>query len=100
MKQINVRVDDELGEAFYRFCRAQDTTPYELLNAIIGFYSRGQILSEKAGQKALTQDEALIELGRIVADMKRFARANGAFTKAVGELLKPHGVTLSQLWPT
>jgi len=100
MKQINVRIDDELGEAFYRFCQSQGTTPYGLLNAIIGFYSRGQILSEKAKSKALTQDEALIELGRIVADMKKFARANGGFTKAVSELLKPHGVTLNQLWPT
>ncbi len=99
MKQINVRMDDTLGEAFYRFCDGQGTTPYELLNAIVGFYSRGQILTEKAKKKALTQDEALVELGRIVADMKKFAQANGEFTKAVADLLKPHGVTLDKLWP-
>lgn len=99
MKQINVRMNDTLGEAFYRFCDGQGTTPYELLNAVVGFYSRGQILTEKAKKKTLTQDEALVELGRIVADMKKFAKANGEFTKAVGGLLKPHGVTLDKLWP-
>ncbi len=97
MRQFNVRIDDEIGGAFYRFCERQGTTPYELINSIVGFYGRGQILNEKA--KSLTQDEVLVELGRIIADMKKFAQANGEFTKAVAELLKPHGVTLANLWP-
>jgi hypothetical protein len=99
MKQINVRVDDSLGQAFYRFCERQRVTPYELLNAIIGFYSRGQILTEKAEGGNLGRDEALIELGQIVSDMKKFAKANGEFTDAVADLLQPHGVTITQLWP-
>ena len=99
MRQLNLRVEDEVDEAFRRFCQRQHTTPSELLSSIIGFYGRGEILAQKADQEGFTQEKVLVELGRVVADMQRFAQANGEFAKAVAELLKPYGVTLSNLWP-
>lgn len=100
MKQINVRVDDEIGEAFYQFCKEQEITPYELLSSIVGFYGRGQIVTKKANEKMLTQEESLVQLGHIISDMQRFAKANGEFQKAVAALFEPHGVDLSNLWPS
>ena len=100
MKQLTMRVEDGVADAFYQFCERQRTTPYELLGSIVSFYGRGEMLTRKTEQKAITQEEALIELGRIVADMQRFARANGEFRNAIANLLKPHGISLSNLWPT
>lgn len=100
MKQFNVRVEDRIGQAFYEFCKGQGTTPYELLSAIVGFYGRSEIVTEGRTKKTLTDEEALIEIGRVVADMQTFARANGEFLKAVAALLEPHGIKLSNLWPS
>jgi hypothetical protein len=97
MKQLNLRVEDQMAEAFYRFCEKVQVKPYELLGAIVDFYARAQILSEKVERQGLDQAEALIELGRIVAGMKSFAKANGEFKLAVGDMLKPYGVTLGEL---
>lgn len=100
MRQLTMRVEDEVADAFYQFCERQHITPYELLGSIVGFYGRGEMLARKANQKAITQEEALIELGRIVADMQKLAKANGEFRKAVADLLEPHGIKLSNLWPS
>jgi hypothetical protein len=99
MRQINVRVEEEIGQAFYEFCANQGITPYKLLGSIVGFYGRGEMLTRKQKEKAISEEEALIELGRIVDDMQRFAKANGEFLEAIAVLLKPHGVKLSSLWP-
>lgn len=98
MKYIGLRVEDDLGDAFHRFCNEQGVSPYELLSSLVRFYARGQLLKEKAN--TLGQDEALMQLGDIVRDMKRFANANGEFAKAVSDLLEPHGVSLDMLWPS
>jgi len=97
MKQLGLRVDDEIAEAFYKFCDRVGIKPYELLGSIVDFYGRAEILARKAEQKQITRAETLIELGRIVTDMKSFARANGEFKQAIGDMLKPHGITLGDL---
>jgi hypothetical protein len=100
MKQINVRVEDKVGQAFYQFCERQRITPYELLSSIVGFYGRAEIITQGRDKKTLTDEEALIEVGRVVADMQKFAQANGEFLEGVAALLKPYGVELANLWPT
>jgi len=97
MKQLNLRVDDDISEAFYQFCKRNGIRPYELLGSIIDFYGRGEILTQKAERKELTQEEAMIELGHIIRDIKSYARANGEFKKAISTLLEPHGVKVDQL---
>lgn len=99
MRQLNLRVEDEVDEAFRRFCERQHTSPSELLGSVIGFYGRGEMLTQEAEHKVRTQEEVLVELGRIISDMQRFAQANGEFAKAVADLLKPYGVELGNLWP-
>jgi hypothetical protein len=97
MRQINVRVEDQIAEAFYGFCRRLEMKPTVLLSSIIDFYGRSEILTRKVEEKKVTKDEALIELGRIVADMRNFAKANGEFKEALGDMLQPHGINIEQL---
>jgi hypothetical protein len=99
MKQINIRVDDKIGGAFYEFCKDQGITPYELLSSIIGFYGRGKMLTQKMDDEALSQEEVLVELGHIISDMQRFSQANGEFLEAIAVLLKPYGIDFDNLWP-
>ncbi|NVM21756.1 MAG: hypothetical protein HWN68_08250 [Desulfobacterales bacterium] len=100
MQQFNIRVEEKIGQSFREFCKGQEITPYELLNAIVGFYGRGELVTEGLKKKTLSQEESLIELGRIVKDMQKFAQANGEFLKAVAALLEPYGIKLSNLWPS
>lgn len=100
MKQLNLRVEDEILKAFYDFCKKQGTTPYQLLGSIVSFYGRAMILRSRMDENKISQEEALIELGHILEDVRRFARANGEFREAVTSLLKPYGITLDRLWPT
>lgn len=100
MGQINLRVDDKIHEAFYKFCRDQGVSPYAFLESIIGFYGRAQMITQAKKDKALTREQALVESGRLVLDMQKFAQANGEFLEGVAALLKPYGVELANLWPT
>jgi len=97
LKQITTRVDDTIAEAFYAFCGRLHMSPYDLLSAIIGFYGRAEILTRGVENKTLSRSEALIEIGRIVSDMKKFSNANGEFRKAAGAILEPYGVNIDEL---
>jgi hypothetical protein len=97
MKQLTMRVDGEIAEAFYKFCDRLRIKPYDLLSSIVDFYGRAEILTRKVERRELTRAEVLIELGRIVADMKKFANANGEFKKAIGDMLEPHGIKFDEL---
>lgn len=99
MKQLNFRVDNEIGEAFYDFCDSQGIKPYDLLEAIVNLYGRSQLIKQKMGKGEITQNEAFIELGKIVADAKKMAQANGEFQVALNELLKPYNVSISEIRP-
>lgn len=97
MKQINLRVKDEIAEAFYQFCERNQLRPYDLLGSIVDFYGRGEILTRKAEQQELIPEEALVQFGHIIADIKNYAKANGEFKKALSSLLEPYGVKIEQL---
>jgi len=97
MRQINVRVEDPIAEAFFAFCHRIGIRPTALLSSIIDFYGRSQILTRKSEEKRVTREEALIELGRIVADMRSLAKANGEFKKVLGDMLEPHGIRIEEL---
>ncbi len=97
MKQLTMRVDEEIAEAFYKFCDRLRIKPYDLLSSIVDFYGRAEILTRKVERREVTRAEVLIELGRIVGDMKKFANANGEFKKAIGDMLEPHGIKFDEL---
>ena len=92
-----MRVEDDIAEAFYRFCDRLQMKPYDLLGSIVDFYGRAEVLTRKAERKELTRADTLIELGHIVADVKSLAKANGEFKKAIGDMLEPHGITIDEL---
>jgi len=97
MRQLTTRVEDHIADAFYQFCKRQEIKPYDLLGSIIDFYGRAEILTRRHEKRELTQDQALVELGRLVSDMKKLAKANGEFKKAIGDMLEPYGVKIEQL---
>lgn len=97
MKQLTMRVDEEIAGAFYKFCDRLRIKPYDLLSSIVDFYGRAEILTGKVDRRELTRAEVLVELGHIVADMRKFANANGEFKKAMGTMLEPHGINIDEL---
>ena len=97
MRQLTMRVADNVAEAFYQFCDRLQIKPYDLLGSIVDFYGRAEVLTRKVERKELTQADTLIELGHIVADVKSLAKANGEFKKAIGAMLEPHGITIDEL---
>ena len=97
MRQLTMRVKDEIAGAFYQFCDRQQVRPYELLGSIVDFYGRAELLTQKVERKELSRSETLIELGHIVADMKSLAKANGEFKKAIADILESHGVKIEEL---
>ena len=97
MKQVGIRVDSEIADAFYRFCRRLGMRPSVLLTSIIDFYGRSEILAERFERHQITKAETLVELGQIIADMQKLSQANGEFKRAVGDLLEPHGIHVEEL---
>jgi len=97
VKQINLRMDDQIGEAFYRFCQRQKIKPSALLGSIIDFYGRSEILTEKAENGQISKQEMLVELGQIVADMQKLSKANGELKVAIGHLLQPYDIHIEEL---
>ena len=97
MKQINIRVNDQVAKAFYRFCERQKMKPSALLGSIIDFYGRSEVLTEKIERSQITKGEMLVQLGQIVADMQKLSKANGEFKKAIGDLLQSYGIHIDEL---
>ncbi len=92
MGQFSFRVRDELGEAFKDFCEDQGIKPYQLLEAIVSFYGRSRLVTQRMKNNTITKDEAFVELGKIMSDAKQFVKANGEFKRAMDQLLKPYGL--------
>jgi hypothetical protein len=90
-------MDDQIGEAFYRFCQRQKIKPSALLGSIIDFYGRSEILTEKAENGQISKQEMLVELGQIVADMQKLSKANGELKVAIGHLLQPYDIHIEEL---
>lgn len=97
MRQINLRVDDEIADSFYRFCGRLGIEPTGLIRSFISIYGRFEILMQRVERGEATKDEAFIDLGRILADVKQLSRANGEFRGAIEKLLEPYGIQLSDL---
>jgi hypothetical protein len=97
MKQINLRVEDEIKSAFFRFCERQGIGPYEALVAMIRAWARAELLREKFEAKELDRAGALIELGRLVEDLQKVIRLNGEFRQAVAYAATPYQIGISEL---
>ena len=97
MKQLNMRLDDQIAEAFYRFCERLGMKPTTLLGSIVDFYGRSEILAQKAESGQIDRQGMLVELGKIVADMQKLSRANGEVKTAIGDLLQPYGIRIDEL---
>ena len=97
MRQINIRVDDTIAEAFFRLSKKQGIKPTTLLGTIVDFYGRCEILCEQMERGEIAKDEMLVQLGQIVADMQKFSKANSEFRTAIGALLQPYGIRIDDL---
>lgn len=97
MYQINVKVEPELGEAYYRFCQRQEVGHYALLNRIVEGFGRCQLLDEAMKKGNIEQEEAMKSLGEILTSLQLIARLNGQFKADVSRFLEPRGLTLDKL---
>ena len=97
MKQINLRVEDEFKSAFFRFCERQSIGPYEALTTIIRAWAQAELLREQIEAKKLDRASALIEVGRLLQDLKKVTRLNGEFRQAVACAAAPYQVDISEL---
>jgi len=97
MKQINLRVEDEIKSAFFRFCERQGIGPNEALTAIVRAWAQAELLRERIKAGAVDQASALIEMGRLVQDLQKIMRLNGEFRKAVAYAAAPYNINIGQL---
>jgi hypothetical protein len=97
MKQINIRVEDEIKSAFLRFCKGQDIGPNEALATIVKTWARAQLLKEKFEAKAIDRTGALMEAGRLIQDLQKFARLDGQFRQAVASAADQYQIKISEL---
>ena len=97
MKQINLRVEDEIKSAFFRFCERQGIGPNEALTAIVRAWAQAELLRERIEAGAVDQASALIEMGRLEQDLQKIMRLNGEFRKAVAYAAAPYNINIGQL---
>ena len=55
MKELNIRVSDELGEAFCEFCEEHDIQPDDALQTLVNLYGRAQIDMQEMKEGKLTK---------------------------------------------
>ena len=97
MKQINLRVEDDIKSAFFRFCERQGMGPNEALTTVIRAWARAELLREKVEAKTLDRASALMEMGHLVQDLQRFNRLDGDFRQAVACAAAPYQIGISEL---
>lgn len=97
MKQINLRLEDELKDAFLRFCRRQGLGPNEALLVIVRAWARAELIMEQLEAKKLDRAGALIELGHLLRDLQKISNLNGQFRKAVEAAGSHYGIRSEDL---
>ena len=97
MKQINLRVEDEIKSAFFRFCERQGIGPYEALTTMIRAWAQAELLREQVEARKLDRASALVELGRLIQDLQKVTRLNGEFRQAVACAAAPYQIDISEL---
>ena len=97
MKQINLRVEDNIKSAFLRFCERQGIGPNEALTTIVRAWAQAELLREKVEAKTLDRSSALIEMGHLVQDLQKITRLNGEFRQAVAFAAAPYQISISEL---
>ena len=97
MKQINLRVEDEIKSAFFRFCERQGIGPNEALTTIVRAWAQAELLREKVEAKTLDRASALMEMGRLVQDLQKFNRLDGEFRQAVACAAAPYNIDIGEL---
>jgi len=97
MKQINLRVEDEIKSAFIRFCERQGIGPNEALTTIVRAWAQAELLREKVEATTLDRASALMEMGRLVQDLQKVTRLSGEFRQAVACAAGLYQIDISEL---
>ena len=97
MKQINLKVEDEIKSAFFRFCERQGIGPNEALTTLVRAWAQAELLREKVEAKTLDRASALVEMGRLVQDLQKVTRLNGEFREAVACAADLYQISISEL---
>ncbi len=97
MKQINLRVEDGIKDAYLRFCKRQGIGPNEALAAIVRAWAQAEILKEQVEENKLDRATALIEMGHLVEDLQKIIKLNGEFRKGLAAAAAEFKVNIKDL---
>ncbi len=97
MKQINLRVEDGIKDAYLRFCKRQGIGPNEALSAIVRAWAQAEILKEQVEENKLDRATALIEMGHLVEDLQKIIKLNGEFRKGLAAAAAEFKVNIKDL---
>jgi hypothetical protein len=97
MKQINLRVEDDIKAAYLRFCNRQGIGPNEALSAIVRAWAQAEILREQVAENKLDRAIAVVQLGRLVKDLQKVVKLNGEFRQAVAAAASEYKLDIKEL---
>ena len=97
MKQLNVRVDDDIKDAYFRFCKRQRIGPTEALVAIVRAWGQAELLREAIKKNKLQRGSSLVALGHLVEDTHKVTRLHKQFSETVAVVTAPYNVDIKDL---
>ena len=97
MKQINLRVEDDIKAAYFRFCKRQRIGTTEALVAIVRAWGQAEMLREAVKKNKLDRGSSLVALGRLVEDTQKVTRLNKQFSETVAVVTAPYNVDIKDL---
>jgi hypothetical protein len=68
MKRIKFTVNDDIGDAFYNFCKETDTTPEEMIETLVNLFGSAQTAWGGLRKGEISQEEAITYMRNMTAD--------------------------------
>ena len=97
MKQINIRLEDEVVDNFHSFCNRQGVKGYTFLTTIVMAYAMAESITRQLQAEEIGRPQALLEVGKLARQVQTVAKVNGQFTHMLSALTEQFGVTPADL---
>ena len=70
MKKFKFTVNDDIGDAFYNFCKENDTRPEKMIETLINLFGCAQTAWDGLRKGEVAQEEAITYMKNMTADAK------------------------------